>query len=163
MQDWELLRWYSKTRFAQKWDEKYPDGGNADMEDLCRRQQPITGRRIRANLRGREGSRAKVWIHFWHLWLDSEYNPNFAERRAKNGAAKEVNKLQDDLNVAKSALESAKHEHKKIEEQILGSNEFLHNTNCLANYLYTHGLKAFYPTPIEHPVHLASLLLNIEW
>ena len=80
----------------------------------------------------------------------------------KTELEEEKEMLQNDLNLARTALDSAKQEHRRFREHMSGSNVFLQNINCLAESLCSHGLRAIYPAPIEHPVRPASLLISIE-
>ncbi|MCO5605416.1 hypothetical protein L7F22_059600 [Adiantum nelumboides] len=94
-----------------------------------------------------------------HDWILSTIQ-NLQSEMLKTELRKEIDKMQQDIIAATN--EPAKHDHERIVEKMRGSNEFMLNTNCLANSLYVEGLRSVHPAPVEHPVCPASLFVSIE-
>ncbi|MCO5582826.1 hypothetical protein L7F22_036726 [Adiantum nelumboides] len=97
-----------------------------------------------------------------HDWILSTIQ-NLQSEMLKTKLQKEIDKMQQDIIAATNELQSAKRDHERIAEKMRGSNEFMLNTNCLADSLYADGLRVIHPAPVEHPVRPASLFVSIEW
>ncbi|MCO5554176.1 hypothetical protein L7F22_007702 [Adiantum nelumboides] len=96
-----------------------------------------------------------------HDWILSTIQ-NSQSEMLKTELRKDIDKMQQDIFAATNELQSAKRDHERIAEKMRGSNEFMLNTNCLADSQYAEGLTTVHPAPVEHPVCPASLFVSIE-